>query len=158
MFQIGQTVVHPGEGLCEVADIRTEEFVKGSPQEYYLLRPCGIDGGMTVYLPVNQEKIRLRTTMTAAQAASLCETAAAAEPVWVENERERQEKIATVLREGEPIALMRLVQDLRAEQAKRRAIGKKLRYTDERALQDATRLLREEMAAVLGIAPSEVKL
>lgn len=158
MFQVGQTVVHPGEGLCEVTDVRTEEFVKGQPQEYYLLRPLGKEAGMTVYLPVNQQKVRLRTAMTAAEARALPAAAAATASVWSDNERERQERFAQILRDSEPVAMMRMVQELRDEQARRRNDGKKLRFTDERALQEAVRLLRQELTAVLGVAENEVNV
>ena len=53
MFQLGDTVVHPRDGLCVVEDIRTEEFQTGEPRQYYLLRPLA-EGGVTVYLPVDQ--------------------------------------------------------------------------------------------------------
>ncbi len=52
MFRQGELVVHPGEGVCRVEGVRTEEFQKGQPREYYLLRPMAA-GGMTVYLPVD---------------------------------------------------------------------------------------------------------
>ena len=157
MFQTGNTVLHPGEGVCRVEDIRTEEFQKGQPRDYYLLRPVA-GGGMTVYLPVDQQRVQLRAVMTPAQARTLREDAEAQGSVWIDNDRERQARFAKILRAAQPIELMRMVLDIRAEQKARRQSGKKLRFTDEHALQDAVRLLRQEIAAVLEITPDDVTL
>ena len=157
MFRAGDTVLHPGEGVCRVEDIRTEEFQKGQPRDYYLLRPLA-DGGMTVYLPVDQQRVCLRAVMTAEEARTLKEDAVARDSVWSDNDRERQERFAAILRAAQPIELMRMVLDIREEQAVRRQSGKKLRYTDEHALQDALRLLRQEIATVRKLDIGEVTL
>lgn len=150
MFQVGDTVVHPGEGLCEVRDICTKEFVAGQPREYYALRPLRVGAETTVFLPVDQTRVPLRAVMSKQLAQRLQEEARQHAPVWTANERERQERVLRILHEAEPVALMRLVMDLCAEQTRRRETGKKLRYADEHALTEARRLLRQELAAVLG--------
>lgn len=144
MFRQGELVVHPGEGVCRVEDVRTEEFQKGQPREYYLLRPMAA-GGMTVYLPVDQTRVPLRPIMDAERARTLHDAAQAAESVWVANDRERQERFTAILHAAEPEAMMRMVLDIREQQAARRQRGKKLRFTDEHALQEAERLLKQEL-------------
>lgn len=144
MFRQGELVVHPGEGVCRVEDVRTEEFQKGQPRKYYLLRPMAA-GGMTVYLPVDQTRVPLRPIMDAERARTLHDVAQAAESVWVANDRERQERFAAILHAAEPEAMMRMVLDIREQQAARRQRGKKLRFTDEHALQEAERLLKQEL-------------
>lgn len=150
MFQVGDTVVHPGEGLCEVRDIRTEEFVAGQPRQYYALRPLRAGTETTVFLPVDQTRVLLRAVMSVQLAQTLEEEAQKQAPVWTDNERTRQETVSRIMHEAQPVAMMRLVMDLRAEQTRRRSVGKKLRYADEHALTEARRLLRQELETVLG--------
>lgn len=158
MFTVGQTVMHPGEGPCVVTAVRTEEFVKGQPREYYSLQPMGSGDAMTVFVPVDQQRLCLRPLMTVEQAHSLKASAAKAPPLWSSNERERQERFVQALRECDPVMLMRLVLDVREQQTQRRAEGKKLRFTDERALQEAVRLLKRELAVVLDVSKDDVSI
>lgn len=155
MFQVGDTVVHQGVGLCTIADIRKEEFSRGNCQTYYVLQPQS-DTSTTLFVPVEGEKVRLRTVMTAEQAEALPEQVAAYLPVWSDNERERQDTFARILRGGEPAALARLVLDVKQQERQRYEQGKKLRFTDERAMQEAARLLKQELAVVLNISPEHV--
>lgn len=148
MFKIGETIVHPDEGICTVEDIRKEEFVKGQSQEYYVLRPAETE--MVVYVPLAQDRVKLRYPMTEQQVYALAEQAATASPVWSDNEHERQARLTAALRSGDPVRWMRLVQDVRAERMRRQADNKKLRFTDEQALQQAERLLQQEIAMVTG--------
>ncbi len=83
--------------------------------------------------------------MDAERARTLHDAAQAAESVWVANDRERQERFAAILHAAEPEAMMRMVLDIREQQAARRQRGKKLRFTDEHALQEAERLLKQEL-------------
>lgn len=157
MFRQGDMVVHPREGVCCVEDIRTEEFQKGQPRDYYLLRPLAV-GSMTVYLPVDGQRVCLREVMSADEARSLKAEAEARERVWVDNDRERQERFVDILHRAEPVELMRMAMDIRAEQTERRQTGRKLRYVDEQALQEALRALRGEVAFALGVSPEEVAI
>ena len=51
MFNAGDTVMHPAEGVCHVEDVRTLQF-GSAPQLYYVLHPTGEKASSTVYLPV----------------------------------------------------------------------------------------------------------
>lgn len=155
MFQVGDTVVHQGEGLCKITALRTEEFSRGNRQTYYVLQPQS-DTATTLFVPVDGERVRLRTVMTAEQAQALPAQAAAYPPVWSDNDRERQDTFVRILREGEPAALARLVLDIKEQERQRYQHGKKLRFTDERAMQEAARSLKQELAVVLNISPEHV--
>lgn len=55
MFEIGNYVVHAGEGICEISDI-TMMNVSGADRKYYILIP-NEERAAKVYIPVdNAEK------------------------------------------------------------------------------------------------------
>lgn len=157
MFQQGDIIVHPGEGVCRVTDIRAEVFQKGDDRQYYALQPL-YDASMTMYVPVDQTRISLRPILTAEEAATVTTRAAALPSVWVEDDRARRERFTAILRGGDATELVRLILDLREQQQSRQQNGKKLRTTDETALHEATRRVREELAVVHGVPLDEITL
>ncbi len=54
MYQIGDTVMHPSEGVCSIEDIRPIRFSGNTSRDYYVLRPSMERGSGTVYLPVTE--------------------------------------------------------------------------------------------------------
>ena len=60
MFGIGDTVMHPSEGVCSVEDIRTIQFSGGQPRPYYVLHPTMEKGSSTVYMPTDRGDTVLR--------------------------------------------------------------------------------------------------
>ena len=53
MYQVGNTVMHPSEGICAVENIRRMRFGT-QEREYYVLRPTMENGSSTVYLPIER--------------------------------------------------------------------------------------------------------
>ena len=39
MFKIGDTVVHPGMGVCKIENIKAESFGRGVLRQFYVLKP-----------------------------------------------------------------------------------------------------------------------
>ena len=156
MFHKNEYVMHSGEGVCLVEDIRDERFAGTAPKQYYILRPVYENTGTTVFLPVDSEAARLRPLLTGEQIEELLATAENAPSLWVENDRQRQDTFNRLLREGDPASLLRLVLDIRQRQKDQAAAGRKLRFFDEKTLQEAQRFIRQEYAHVLGMEPEAV--
>ena len=76
--------------------------------------------------------------------------------LWVEPEPVRRDAFKAILRSGDPMEIIRLIRTLYERKAQLTACGKKLRTSDTAFLKDAERLLHEEFAYVLDIAPAEV--
>lgn len=155
MFHINDIVVHPGEGVCRVADIRNEEFQKGNPMQYYALEPL-YEGGMTVFLPVDQTRVPLRSIVSAEEADTVMQRAENVDSQWTDDERIRKERFNTILRSGDLVMLARLILDIREQQETRRLNGKKLRSSDEFVLQETTRKVRNEIAAAKHTDPKSI--
>ena len=56
MFRIGDAVIHPAEGVCEITEITKKNF-SGTAEEYYVLKSV-YDSQSTVYIPVETVKVR----------------------------------------------------------------------------------------------------
>ena len=63
MYQVGNTVMHPSEGICAVEDIRRMRF-GAQEREYYVLRPTMENSSSTVYLPVERGDAVLRKLLS----------------------------------------------------------------------------------------------
>ena len=64
MYQAGEYIVHPGQGVCIVDEIVAE------PQETYMLLPVGTRNPMRISFPVASES-RLRPVLSRGEAEAL---------------------------------------------------------------------------------------
>ena len=64
MFGIGDTVMHPSEGVCNVEEIRTIQFSGAQPRSYYVLHPTMEKGSSTVYMPTDRGDTVLRRLLS----------------------------------------------------------------------------------------------
>ncbi len=144
MYEIRECVMHRSEGVCVVEDIRTERFPGAAPRQYYILRPLYEHGSNTVFLPVDSGEMRLRPLITCEQAEQLSQAAKEQGTLWVDNDRLRQEQFNHLLKTGDPATLVKLLGELWEHQEQQSKEGKKLRFFDEKTLQDIKRLLGQE--------------
>ena len=100
MFQIGDQVMHPGAGVCQVADIRRERF-SGPARLYYVLHSLYDGGKTTTYVPVDRGEQLLKPRMTPEEIDLLLAGLDLEHPLWIENNTQRQVAFAAILREGE---------------------------------------------------------
>ena len=156
MYSKNEYVMHHSEGVCQVEDIRRECFPGVAPRQYYILRPVYENAATTVYVPVDGETTRLRPLVTEAEIRRFLTVAVSRKSLWKDNERERQDTFNNLLREGEPVTLLRLLLDIREHQHALAVSGRKLRFFDERILQEVERQIKQEYAHVLSIEPETV--
>ena len=155
MFQIGDRVMHPGTGVCQVVAIRSERF-SGPAKLYYVLRSVYGDGKTTTYVPVDRGGQLLKPRMSPEEIDRLLSGLDLRSPLWVEKDAQRQAAFAGILRQGSREQLLQLVAELHIHQAGLAAQGRRLRASDERCLQEGERQLHEELGWALDLAPQEV--
>ncbi len=153
MFKQGDTVMYGSHGVCCVADVREETFGPVR-QMYYVLQPKK-DARSTFYCPVAQEA-RLRALLTKEDVQRLIREMPHTDTVWEEDDGVRRERFAAVLKSGDHVEVVRLIKTLYHQRHVRAAQGKRLHLADERIMQEAERLLYEEIAYVMEISPDEV--
>lgn len=150
MYQIGNTVMHPSEGICSVEDIRKMRF---GPQEreYYVLRPTMENGSSTVYLPIERGDVMLRKLLSRDDILAMIRESKQYAGLWIDDGRLRKERFTEILHEGNYAKIIQMICELHEHNAKRVAEGKRLPATDEHLLNDAQRLLHQEFSYVLGM-------
>ena len=151
MYQVGNTVMHPSEGICAVEDIRRMRFGT-QEREYYVLRPTMENGSSTVYLPIERGDAVLRKLLSREDILTMIRESAQYAGLWVEDSRLRKERFGEILREGNYAKIIQMIRELHEHNARRLAEGKRLPATDEHLLADAQRLLHQEFSYVLGMS------
>lgn len=153
MFKIGDAVIHPAEGVCEIKEI-TEKSFGGKTDEYYVLRSV-YDGQATVYIPVNTMP-KIRHALTLGEVNGIIDSLGTNEPLMTENDNQRRLRFKEILASGntdEMAGMLKAVHVLKNNITKS---GKKMKVSDERIIRETERSVFSEFAFTLGITPEEL--
>lgn len=156
MLTVGSMVHYGLDGVCCVIG-SVEKKYDGITSRYLELRPH-FRPGDSIYLPEENEALlnRLRPLISPADIREILARPLDAPCVWIEPEPLRRDSFKAALWSGDPRQLLQLIRTIHARKQDLALCGKKLRSSDAAFLKDAERLLYEEFAYVLGIAPQEV--
>lgn len=155
MFNVNDYVVYGLTGVCQITDIRKDEFTGNNETEYYVLTPAD-DSNITIMVPIDNKNIVMRSISTKDDVLSLIAAMPEMEAAWIEDDRQRNADFKAALKSGKSQEWARIVKTLHLEKEKRVAIGKKLTKTDEEILNTAERKLNQEIALALDISTDEV--
>ena len=125
MFNAGDTVMHPTEGVCRVEDVRTLQF-GSAPQPYYVLHPTGEKASSTVYLPVFRGDSVLRRLLSREDILRLIRESHDYEGLWIEDGRLRKEAFQKILEEGNYAKIIRMILELHQARQRRQQCRKGL--------------------------------
>lgn len=152
MYQIGDTVMHPSEGVCCIEDIRPIRFSGNSSRDYYVLRPTMEKSSGTVYLPVDRGDSVLRRLLSRENILDMIHKSSRYAGLWVEDARMRKDRFNAILHEGNYAKMIQMIQEIHEHNTLRLAEGKKLSANDEHILQETQRLLHQEFSYVLRLS------
>ena len=141
LFEVGEFIVHPGQGVCEVAEIVE------APSPTYKLMPVGQRHPMLISFPVSGEA-RLRRVLPAAEARALIEDYADM-PVDDYTDRSvalEEEHFTKVIKNGTCRESVRVVKTFRQRIAEVRTRHKKPPVVYERILKEAQTRAPSELA------------
>lgn len=155
-MNIGDVVIYGTTGACEIIDI-CKKTVCGTEQSYYALRPV-FDSALTLYVPQKSEHLlsRIKQVMSDDQIHSLINALPDLEPLWIDNDKERQETYKQIIQSGDRKQIARIIRTLFEHEERQLKAGKKLHIADERILKEAQDILHNELAFVLNMSPEEV--
>lgn len=158
MFQVGDYIVCGRNGVCKVEDITHIQNMTGADKKklYYVLRPIGSAGG-TVYSPVENQKVIMRSVISKEAADQLICEIPDIEELWISNERMREEKYKEAMKTCDYRQWIRIIKTLYLRRKKRIAEGKKITSVDERYLRMAEDSLYSELAIALDMKKGEVE-
>lgn len=154
MYSIGDTVMHPSEGICSITDIRTMQF-SSAAREYYILIPSMEKSSSTVYMPVERGNAVLRRLLSRADILSLIKESTMREFEWLSDNKVRKDAFTKLLHSGDIAGIIRMISEIYTHSAQRIAEGKKPCASDEAILSEAQRLLHQEFSYVLKMSPDD---
>lgn len=153
-FHLGETVMHPTEGVCSIEALKKMTF-SNQQRLYYILKPIAEKSSSTVYLPVNRGNCTLRRLLTREMILKLIREAAHAESIWISDNKLRKETFARILGEGDQVKMIRLIQEIHEHRHLREQEGRKNCAADENILAEAEKRLHQEFSHVLHMSLEE---
>lgn len=155
MFKVNDYIMYGMMGVCQVIDITTESFIKNTQKEYYVLNHI-YSNNTIIKIPVDNEKIPMRKILSKDDVSILIKSMPNKETIWIDDDRKRNEQFKLMLKRGNIEDLVQLVRSIYLEKEEKKAIGKKIYKADDDIMEEAERLLNEELATILSISPNEV--
>lgn len=156
VYSTGDTVMHPSEGVCSIAEIRTMELGSVGMQSYYILKPSTEKSSSTVYMPVARGNAVLRRLLSKEDILALIRASKKHAGLWIADSKQRKEAFARILTEGDYAKIIRMIQEIHEERAYREQEGKKPCAADEAILTEAEHLLHQEFSYVLHMSVEEI--
>lgn len=156
MFRIGDAVIHPAEGVCEITEITKKNF-SGTAEEYYVLKSV-YESQSTVYIPVETVKVRpkIRLALSREQVQKIIDSLENNEPVKTDNDNHRRLLFKEILVSGDAGEIGRVLTTIYNLKTELRKTGKKIKVSDERIIKETERSVFAEFAFSLGISPEEI--
>lgn len=154
IFHIGDTVMHPSEGVCSIEELRRMDLC-GAQRTYYILKPATEKSSSTVYLPVARGNAILRRLLSKTDILATIHRSSEYGPLWIADSKQRKESFTRILSEGDYAKIIRMMQEIHEERVRRVNEGKKACAADEAILAEAERLLHQEFSYVLHMTLEE---
>lgn len=151
-YQVGDTVIHPSEGVCTIGELRRMQFGSAGTHLYYILKPALEKSSSTVYLPVARGNTLLRRLLSREDIIRLIRQSRDYAGLWVTDSKQRKEAFTRILSEGNYAKMIRMIQEIREENLQREREGKKPCASDEYIKAEAERLLHQEFSYVLHLS------
>ena len=155
---IGDTVVYGGNGVCKVDAIQDIRMGHERPQKYYVLKTLFVRQTVTVFVPINNEKLtaKIQPVISKEEALDLIDNIDLGRGEWIEDRNERKTRFSEMLGSAdrkEIISLIGIISKHKEDLAKD---GKSLNMQDEKYLNDACHRMNSEFAVALDMNIDEV--
>ncbi|KYZ75430.1 transcriptional regulator [Anaerosporomusa subterranea] len=142
-------------GVCQITDIRKDEYINNDETEYYVLQPV-YNNNMTIKTPVNNPNAFMRAIITKDEILSLIAMMPKIDPILIDNGKQRCDYFKAALKTGKNEEWVKIIKTLYEEKKAKSVVKKKLTKTDEGIMNTAEKQLNEEFAIALNISPDEV--
>lgn len=151
MYEVGEYIVHPGQGVC-----RVDGITEGDNPTYQLM-PVGVRHPMRISFPVASEA-RLRRVLTGEEARRIIAEYPSMEPEGFHDRSNalEEEHFKNEIRRGTCRDSVRVAKTFRHRIAQVRANNKKPPVAYERILKQASERSLSELAVALGTSQEDV--
>ena len=150
MYNIGEHIVYGSSGPCLIADMTTMRVPgSGGERQYYVLRPVN-SAGSTIYCPVDNDRVCIRSVLNRKEAKGLLGEAAEIPFIDIESEKNRETVYKEVLKGSDPRQCVGMIKTLMRKREERLAQGRKFTAVDEKYLREAMDVVSAELSLALG--------
>lgn len=156
MFEVGDYIIYGLNGVCKVEEVGPMKSSSDlSDKLYYTLLPVYVSGSRII-TPVDNKKVKMRTIITKPEVMELINNMKQCEPLWIEDDREREEIYKQAIKDSNSFALIRMIKALYLRRESRLAEGKKATASDEKYFKLAEESLYGEFAIALDMDRKDV--
>ncbi len=155
MFNVGDYIIYGSSGVCKVTSVG-KLSISGDDKLYYTLAPI-YSKSSTLYTPVDNQKVVMRSVITREEAERLVENINTVETLWVDDEKKREEYYKKALRTCECEEWIKIIRTSYLRIQDRKESGKKVINSDEKYLRTAEDYLYGELAVALHMDKDKVQ-
>ena len=155
-FKKWDIVVYKTNGICEIIDIRRENFDEKGIRDFYILRSV-YDPRMQVFVPTKSklsEKISYVSNIDQIKEA-ICK-AYSAPLMWNPNDKERNSFFSKALMSCDRQLILSVYLLIKKKKAELEAENKHINTNDARILSKSEKMITEEFSYVLGISRDKI--
>ncbi len=154
MFKQGEPIIYSYYGVCYIDEIR-EAIVEKEKKLFYIMHP--INEKSRIITPVDNDKVQMRAIMSSEEANKVLNSVSMDNALRISDRKKRDQTYTKLLKEGDPMQLIQIINALNIEGQEKKAVGKNMSTTDKRILDRAEKLLYPELSLALGVAVETIK-
>lgn len=155
MFSKGDVIFHTSAGICQIDDIRQENFT-GELRQYYVMHPVNHNGRSVIYVPVDAKKSPIRNVLSEEEINEVIINSINENIEWIDNNNLRKASFNEILHSDNISRIIALISVLHKRKESVINNGKKMPVVDERIMNDAEKKVHEEFSYALDIHEDEV--
>lgn len=155
MFSTNDYIIYGNTGICKIESIKEMKFGNNPTKKYYIIKPV-YGEKETIYSPIDNTAINIRKIMNLDEVKELINEIPKQDTIWIEDISDRKEKYSEIIKGGNRHDLVKLIKTLYLKKQEKAKEGKKLMIGDEKLMQEAEKILHQELALILDIKPEEV--
>lgn len=150
MYNKGELLQYGNNGVCKIEDI-VWGMAGGYDKEtqYYLMVPIS-NINNTIYLPVNNDKAKVRPVLSATEITDILNSVDDMKEYVIVNEKQCEVVYKEAIYSLDCTHWFELLKTLCMRKTSRALQGKKITSTDERYLKNVSQRLQEELTVALG--------
>ena len=147
MFQVGDLVLLPAHGICEIDDV-CDRTILGVTRKYYIMHPLE-DIHLSISAPVDGDNVTALVTVSREQAEDLLESFRKPGVDWIDKNTLRDKEYLDMIKTGDRPTIARLVNTLLKRKYELEAENNKLSIQDVKLLEYAQSIVFTELALSL---------
>lgn len=156
MFRTGEYVIYSNKGVCKVEDVGTIGLSGVDHDRLYYTLSNVYEQGSVIYIPVNSDKIFMRTILNKSQALELIDKIPMVEELNESEERDIDGFYKKAVSSCDCKDLVRIIKSLYNKRLSKKAVGKKIATAEEKYFRHAEDFLYGELAVALHLEKSNV--